>query len=156
MKDSRPRKPHIACFYLYEMSRKGWSIYKQISHYLGPEWRQRLTVKDGRVILEWWNVLKQYSHGCAKMINLLEIIELHPFETGWIWRPVNYTSIKLLLKTWYISKFLEYRSSDCMDPGLHRPPGLIWGFLSLPTLAPGNTKLASFLVTSVLLQNRLS
>ena len=98
------------------MSRKGWSIYKQISHYLGPGVETEINCK--RAEGSYWNdgnVLKQYgSHGCAKMINLLEIIELHPWNR-WIWRPVNYTSIKLLLKTWIFLN-LGHRSSDCMDP----------------------------------------
>ena len=61
------------------MSRKGRSIHKQISDCLGPGVETEINCKG--VGWSYWNdgnVLKQWgSHGCAKMINLLEIIELH-------------------------------------------------------------------------------
>lgn len=79
MKDSRHKRSHTAWFYLYEMSRKGRSIYKQISDCLGLGVEIEINCKGvGGSYWDDGNVVKQYgSHGCAKMINFLEIIELH-------------------------------------------------------------------------------
>ena len=61
------------------MSRKGRSIYKQISDCLGLGVEIEINCKGvGGSYWDDGNVVKQYgSHGCAKMINFLEIIELH-------------------------------------------------------------------------------